>query len=183
MQTKLGEAPAVVLMFWPNRVPVVHDEGVMTTPLKVIDTFDTPAKPAPVIVTEFAEDRIPEVGLRVIVHAVTVDEVVATWPAAASVATAVLVPAVTPLVNVGMTNWQTKAPAAVVVIVVPVNVQVALVLPLGVIATPSKVSVTLVEAAKPAPRAVAVDPMRPLGGPTDKVHAVTVVDDDATCAG
>jgi hypothetical protein len=175
-------------MVAPERVPTLHVKGgvppaTRSVPLRVMVTREPAWKFNPAM--ERADDvpwaSVP--GVTVSVQALTVDDTVATWPADASVATAVLVPAVTPEVKVGMTNWQTKAPAAVVVIVVPANVQVALVLPLGVIATPSKVSVTLVEAAKPAPRAVAVDPMRPLAGPTIRVHAVTVVDDDAVCAG
>ncbi|MGA8091733.1 MAG: hypothetical protein WB984_04485, partial [Thermoplasmata archaeon] len=94
------------------------------------------------------------------------------------------VPAVAPL---GMTNWQANAPAVVVVIVEPVNVQVPFDVPLGVMVIPSKVSVTLepvvLVAPKPVPRAVTVEPIRPLDGPTVTLQAVTVYEAEADCAG
>jgi hypothetical protein len=106
------------------------------------------------------------------VHAVTANGAEAVCAGyVVSLATNVPAPAVAPL---GIVNRHAKAPAAVVVIVEPANVQVALVDPLGVMVTPSNVTATLEDPAKPAPRAVAVELIRPLDGPIVSDQGVTV---------
>ena len=160
---------AVAVIVDPVYVHEAPPVGVIEIPLKVRTTVDETAKPAPVTVMLLFTsplDRESE-----IVQAVTVKEAVAVWPPEASVAVMVPSPASDPA---GMATTQVNAPAAVVVIVVPENVEPPLQLA-GVIAMLPKVRTTPEETANPVPVTVTLVPMIPLVTDSgEMVHAVTV---------
>jgi len=162
---------------YPEQANDVGAAVESATPSKVRVTIELGAKFVPVIVVllpirPFEADNV-------MVQTATLNAAVAVCAVyVVSLAYNVAAPVPAPT---GMVNRQTKAPAAVVVMVEPTNMQVAFQVPLGVIVTPSIWSTTLEDPAYPAPRAVAVELTRPNEGPTVMDQAVTEYGEESFC--